>query len=156
MRYRPVRRFLIGAFALCALAYIANPSLVKADLSGSEAVEKVIQQVVLPSPNKDELKAHFWPEPLKAGDVISVFRPGGQSWTLDGPTWFFWIDDVPEALFGHPTRFVFVDVASGATTVHEADSWPAVNGETLWGFPEEREDPRFIVYPKKAPEVQKR
>ena len=140
-----------GAVALFALGLLIPFPSAAADLSKEEAVKKVIEKVVLPSPNRETLRAHFWPHPLRPGDVITVFRPDGERWTIKEPTWFFWIDDLPEALFGHPARFVYVDVATGAITVQRADSWPALNGETLWGFAEEREDPRFVIYPLKRP-----
>ena len=140
-----------GAVALFALGLLIPFPSAAADLSKEEAVKKVIEKVVLPSSNRETLRAHFWPHPLRPGDVITVFRPDGERWPIKEPTWFFWIDDLPEALFGHPARFVYVDVATGAITVQRADSWPALNGETLWGFAEEREDPRFIIYPLKRP-----
>ncbi len=151
MIQRSSRSMWWGVVALGALILLIHPRLVAAEISKEEAVTKVIDQVVQPSSNRDILRAHFWPKFLHPGDVVSVFRPDGQRWTIERPTWLFWIDDLPTARFGHPTRFVFVDVTTGSITVHRADSWPAINGETLWGFVEEREDPRFIVYPLKRP-----
>ena len=99
-----------GAVALFALGLLIPFPSAAADLSKEEAVKKVIEKVVLPSSNRETLRAHFWPHPLRPGDVITVFRPDGERWPIIEPTWFFWIDDQPEALFGHPTRFVFVEI----------------------------------------------
>ena len=141
-----------GAVALFALGLLIPFPSAAADLSKEEAVKKVIEKVVLPSSNRETLRAHFWPHPLRPGDVITVFRPDGERWTIKRPKWFVWIDDMPGYGYSHPTRFVFVELGTGAVSVHRGDSWPALNGETLWGFAKEREDPRFIIYSPQRPQ----
>jgi hypothetical protein len=74
----------------------------------------------------------YGPVLLPAGGAYAEDTPllGGQSpsfTTLRSPSWFFWIDDDPQALFSHAVRFAAVSARSGARTVTNAQWWPRVS-----------------------------
>ncbi|MDO8340174.1 MAG: thrombospondin type 3 repeat-containing protein [Candidatus Burarchaeum sp.] len=88
-------------------------------------------------------------EVVKGGDVLvfsnsALLAPGTEVyqfgppelnnliWKLDNAAWFFWIDDVPDAAFAHPTLFVFVDLKSGEYIALKGQWWPVIEGQSWW------------------------
>jgi hypothetical protein len=62
------------------------------------------------------------------------------------PSWFAWIDDDPGAFFAHDTRFVLIDVVTGAVTVLASEWWPVVDGTSLWTDDDASRDREVVVY----------
>lgn len=95
------------------------------------------------------LIAFRWPEPLKAGDVVtpSVFEHGHEHIVEPNRTvWFYWINDCPYAMFAHDTRYVLIDAETGEYEVFH-ESWPPVlNGIEMWPTSEEFWDRTYWVY----------
>lgn len=85
-----------------------------------------------------------WPFPLQAGDRLTEGivsdASNAEETTLAVPSdsWFFFLDQAPGALWNHPTEFVLVDQRTGALSSYTRDSYPKVNGVTLFQTAEEQ------------------
>lgn len=105
-----------------------------------QAAGLVLEQVVQIEAVERPLIVFGLPDLLQAGDEIGPYqyRVDGEpsevraATSLEGPAWFFWIDDSPGAMFAHPTRFVLVDASTGDLAVTEELWWPVLNGGGLW------------------------
>ena len=94
------------------------------------ALEILLGEILLPAASPSNVSAHMPSQYLDAGNVVS--SEGGSRYTIDGPTWFVFIDDAPEAFFAHPARYVFIDALTGDHDT-TAESWPPqVNGSSMW------------------------
>lgn len=119
----------------------SSPSLVcKVGASGTlnleEATSCVEKQVIAGHASKQALVALKAPRRLESGEVVSPFFPDKinetpAKTTILNPTWLFFLDTVPNALFSHPTEFVYVDATTGTITVEKQKWWPAVDGKTF-------------------------
>ena len=94
------------------------------------ALEILLGEILLPASSLSNVSAHMPSQYMDKGDVVA--SEGGRRYTIDGPTWFVFIDDAPEAFFAHPARYVFIDALTGDyDTV--AESWPPdINGSSMW------------------------
>jgi len=115
----------------------APPDDVRPDFSFEEAREKVIDEVIQPDLVDGLLIGFGWPELLTQGDVVSAADSDGPEFPIGSDCWFFWLDDAPRKGFAHTTRYVLVTQEGGYVTVHEVDWWPVLNGDAMWGTPEE-------------------
>lgn len=93
-------------------------------------------QVVAPHRDAKTLIALQPPRRLESGETVSPFFAdtidGTPSQTaISNPTWLFFIDTFPNALFSHPTEFVYVDALTGTITVEKQKWWPAVAGKSF-------------------------
>ena len=75
-------------------------------------------------PGEESPVLYVLPQPLAAGERI-------ESWTgivfeATGDTWFVFVDLEPSANWEHPSRYLFVDVATGETTITAA-TVPPIN-----------------------------
>ena len=107
----------------------AQPEPAKVPLEEAQVI--LIEEVLEETTN--EFVAHICDEPLQSGDV--VYPEAGQDiteYTMDGPTYLAYIDDEPNAFFAHDVRYVFINGATGETTVVEASWWPIINDESIW------------------------
>ena len=68
--------------------------------------------------------------PLKREDAIAP-ASGTSAFVPTGDYWFAFVDRAPHAAFAHPTKYVFVDVATGKVTVEDQTWWPRLNGKGL-------------------------
>jgi len=69
-------------------------------------------------------------EPLSKSD--SITSEGGDTYSLDGATWFAFIDDEPKLLFTHPTRYVLIDGQDGTYKIINEVWPPLVNDYSMW------------------------
>ena len=94
------------------------------------ALEILLGDILLPASSQSNVSAHMPSQYLEAGDVVR--SEGGARYSIDGPTWFVFIDDAPEAFFAHSARYVFIDALTEEyDTV--AESWPPeINGFSMW------------------------
>ena len=123
-------------------------------LTRQSAIERLMAEVIQPSPNADMLVAYGLQHPLSEDDVLQSFLPADiKSNTAPiglpyshGDAWFFWIDDQPQAAYAHPTRFVLIDRATGAIKITPEEWWPVINGDPYWDMLETREGNPDIVY----------
>lgn len=134
------------SFLLVLLLYVNSYA---EELKRAEAINILIQEVIERSPNRDVLMAFGPRRPLKPGDLVEpVKNDAGPfpavSRKIEHPTWFFWIDDEPDAKFVHPVRFVYIDarhpkpvVGDGIIVDHQG-LWPKINGESYLGGEYER------------------
>jgi hypothetical protein len=128
------------------------------------AVARLIEEVIEPSSSWEWADAYGLPEPLPKDAEVWPYL-SEESVSISEPTWFFWVDDEPHAMFVHPTRFVFIGAESNQLTVLQAQWWPVVNGESLWANVDERlDDPNNVyrgpfafpdptLYPRDEPEA---
>lgn len=105
--------------------------------SRQDAIDIVMNDVILPSPYLSKLVAQFhlyassFDSVLQAGQAVAPFD---SAWVgeADGPTYFFWLDNEPDKEFFHSTTFAFVDAQTGFLQVFEAESWPVVDAEPVF------------------------
>lgn len=100
-------------------------------LTKDQAADIVIQQVIDPLTNKDQVEAYAYPTMLTAGDSYTVIESGHTKFNVQNDGWLFWVDKAPDARFGHPVDVVFVDAATGAFTLNGGSWWPRVNNEMM-------------------------
>jgi hypothetical protein len=106
-------------------------------LTFEEAVEIVIDEIVIPENLEHPLIVFALPDPLSPGSEIGPYNlfgsePHPDPTLITEETWFFWIDDAPVASFSHTSRFVLISQENGQVTLSEEDWWPVLNGEGLW------------------------
>lgn len=136
---RAYGRLLVGISCVALLVTMASTA-VAATLSRKEAIDILIREVILPSQTRDVLMAFGPQQALTSKDRV---EPPAKGWdpgqgiirTIKHPTWFFWIDDEPDAKFAHPTRYVYIEadrsnpkVDNGIIVDFQA-WWPMVNGK---------------------------
>src|SRR3989344_8143292 len=102
------------------------------ELTLEQAGLLVYQQVIETSANKDYLVIHIWPEKLKKGDLVFSEFGTEVAFKVNGQSWFFWIDDEPEARFAHKNRFVLVDARKSKVSTVESGFWPFINEYSMW------------------------
>lgn len=103
----------------------------KPKISDKKARKILLSKVINPKSlvAGDNLIAFRMKRPLAAKTKIGAYGDYESAVKLREPAWFFWIDDDPKALFGHPTRYVLIDAASGKVKVLARDWWPVIKGE---------------------------
>lgn len=80
--------------------------------------------------DEDEV-GYVYCEQLSAGDKVST-SGDPDKYDIEGPVWFVYVDEEPNAFFEHDTKFIFIDAATGEETVYEESWWPDINGEDLF------------------------
>jgi hypothetical protein len=58
------------------------------------------------------------PRPLAAGSTVETWT--GDVHTTSDQEWMVFVDDLPQANWGHPARYVFEDIVTGVRTIVEA------------------------------------
>jgi hypothetical protein len=112
-------------------------------LTRDEAIQILINEVIQPETLDHILYAFAREIPLQQGDRTAPWLPDPLPETIETfpylvyresqkPEWFFWIDDVPRALFQHECRFVYIDAVSGAVNVQAEQWWPVLNDASIW------------------------
>jgi len=101
------------------------------------ASQRVIDDVIQPAALDHPVIVFGLQDPIGPDDDLSLpdiegYEPSQVPTAPDSPSWFFWIEDAPGALFVHPTRFVLVRRSDGALTVQDQEWWPVLNGEPQW------------------------
>ncbi len=70
-------------------------------------------------------------EELGVGDSISPMGDDPK-YEVDGPVWFAYVDEMPDAWFEHDVKYIFIDSSTGEKTIYQ-ESWPPdVNGEDMF------------------------
>jgi len=94
------------------------------------ALQVLLEEVLPPAFSSSRVSVHMPSEPLSDGTAIT--SESGARYTIDGDTWFAFIDDAPEAFYAHPVRYVFIDAISGDYDVVD-DTWPPeIDGNSMW------------------------
>ena len=136
---RKCSRFLVGICCITLIATMASHAMAE-PLSRKEAIDILVREVILPSPTKSVLMVFGPQQPLISKDRV---EPPAEGWdprqgtvrTLEKPTWFFWIDDEPDAKFAHPTRYVYIEADHPEPKVNDGIIvdfqawWPMINGK---------------------------
>ena len=131
------------AIPVCLLLVVCIHSNAQAQMTRKEAVAVLMEQVIEPTEDKEYLWAYGPQDMLVTGDVV---RPKfntqsypGKLFTIDRPTWFFYINDDITSKYSHPTRFVYIDAnhanptgGDGITIVIQG-WWPVINGKEYYG-----------------------
>lgn len=111
-----------------------------------EAIQILINEVIIPENLTFDLIAFIWPELLNSGDIINPFYPPENVYYIENVTWFFWIDVAPYAQFAHPTAYVFIDASTSQYEIVSEDWWPQLNGVDLWGTSEQYWNTYYWVF----------
>lgn len=102
-------------------------------LSREQAADVVVSSLV---DDGARVLVFSWPDVLDSSHTLAPYAyeglPEPAAIPVESPSWFFWIDDEPGALFDHANRFVLVDRATGELTVHDARWWPVIDGAGAW------------------------
>ncbi|MFH0737556.1 MAG: hypothetical protein V1827_02580 [Candidatus Micrarchaeota archaeon] len=114
-------------------------------ISREDAIRLVVSEVV---GSNDYYVFSPGEDPLPAGTVVTSTRGEKDfNFTLDGDTWFFFVDTAPQAPFAHDAFFVFVDVESAEFTVSNESFYPIIDGVSYFPGIEDRTDAYWRVYP---------
>ena len=131
-----------GLVLVLILGLLPGCSPGEKSLTKEQAIAILLDEVVQPETVDHYVIAFTLDEPLPEDSEVSPYAPSPlpdnvktlpylMPETLATAQWFFWVDDAPFARFAHPTRFVFIDVASGAVRVQEEAWWPYVDGQPV-------------------------
>jgi hypothetical protein len=75
-------------------------------------------------------------EELNQGDSVSPMGDDPK-YEVDGPVWFAYVDEMPDAWFEHDVKYIFIDSSTGEKTIYQ-ESWPPdVNGEDMFDAAED-------------------
>jgi hypothetical protein len=136
-------------FAAVILAILSGTGLwaspAQHGITRPDAISIIIDRIIVPPTLDHRATAFLGLVPLKPGDVVQPFRDGAPE-RITKPTWFGWVDDDPQAFFEHPTRYVFIDLASGAVAIESQPWWPVLNGASLWMSEAEWRDTTLLIY----------
>jgi len=141
----------LGVLALMlAAAMLAAPAggeglKVNEPVSRDQAIN-IAYNVMVPATLDHSVTAFLGMMPLNAGDTLVPAFTEGRQYTFSGPTWFCWINDDSQSLFEHPTRYLFIDAATGSTSVVIERWWPVLNGIPLFMSDAELADPNLVIY----------
>ena len=130
---------LAGLLLACGAAHAEDLT------TRAEAIE-IVFDVIVPASIDHNVTAFLGMNMLDAGDVIGPWDEPEKQRTIDGPTWFCWVDDDPGAFFAHNTRYVFIDAVTGEAEVIVEEWWPELNGESLFMTDAEWEDPELVIH----------
>jgi len=114
-------------------------------LTRQQVIDIVLGQVVVPPTLDHATRVFLGMSALRKGDRVRPFYDGAER-TLDRPTWLAWVDDEPQAFFGHANRYAFVDAYTGRVGVTSEDWWPVVNDVSLWMSDKEWTDKDLVIY----------
>lgn len=115
-----------------------------ADLTREEA-KAALLKVVGNLGQDREVSIYLTATTLPAGSSIEPFINEGDPQILPAVTWFGWIDDNPNALFSHRTRFVYINASDGAVTVVNHEWWPELNGESIFSEVQITATPGLVI-----------
>ena len=127
-------------------------------LTRDQAISILIEQVINPDKNKDNMMVFGPQSQLQKGDVVepaflSTKNSDELIYKIQNPKWFFWIDDNPlNDMFVHTTRFVYIDSKHPNPTIgdgiiiKEVGWWPKINGQQLYRSSSERTNSPDRVY----------
>lgn len=115
-------------------------------VSRGDAISILLHRLIVPATRERPVTAWLGRVPTPTGVEVWPWNDPGGKHTLGAVSWFAWIDDDPKAFFEHDTRFVFIDVVTGAVTVHASEWWPVVDGTSVWMDDEAWNDREVIVY----------
>jgi hypothetical protein len=151
---------LILTLVVSGLAYPSEQDkrLVKVQqqvkISRDQAVKMAVERYGRTTETKYGLRMHLYPRLLPGGTRIVPYGDwimGKQEFIIcKSASWFFWLDDDPLAQFAHDTRYLIMDANTGKMEIREAEWWPVVNGEVVWGKTEERDSDATVVYAIRA------
>ncbi len=100
------------------------------EVSEEEALKILFEEVVVPTDSNNRNCAFMADEILQVGDVVSSVD--GSEYPVGEASWFVFVDDMPEAYYAHPVRYVFINAESGMVTVHDEQWPPLVNDVDLF------------------------
>jgi len=83
------------------------------------ATKKVVASIMFDSLEYKDL--YYSTNLIAAGQAIT--NPTGGNYTAPANSWFFFIDDLPQAFYAHDCRYVFIEVWGGADSVIN-EQWP--------------------------------
>jgi len=93
------------------------------------------------------MQAFMLKHPLEKGDRIAPLGYPEKTKTIERTTWFCWADRDPDADFGHPTNFIFLEARNGKLII-EGQTWSPVLNDTLvlWRNSEDPEYDSAIIF----------
>jgi len=95
-----------------------------ATVSEEGAIEAAMEET------EEEEIAYVFCEELGTGDKVTT-EGDPDKYIIDGPTWFVYIDQNPEAFFEHDVKYIFIDASTGEKKEFK-ESWPPdVNGKNM-------------------------
>lgn len=100
------------------------------EITEEEALEILFEEVIIPTESNNRNCAFMPDEVLQAGDLVSSVD--GSEYPVNEASWFVFVDDMPEAYYAHPVRYVFIEAQSGEVTVYDEQWPPLVNDIDLF------------------------
>lgn len=90
---------------------------------GKQALRDLLVKEVLKEPLAGR-RAYVAPRPLRGSSYVTTWRTKFQVPASFSRAWFYFVDDMPQANWEHPCRYVFVDVKTHAHVILEASTPP--------------------------------
>lgn len=116
-------------------------------MTRDEAIRIVVERIIDPTTLDHDVMAFLTLKPLAVGDQVAPLGFPEETETVSVPTWFAWIDDEPDAEFGHATRFVFIDADSGEIRILEKEWGPVLNDvQVLWRSLEDWDEAKGLIF----------
>jgi hypothetical protein len=132
---------------LALVAFFLPLSAMGEVITREDAIQIVVERMIDPTTLDHDVMAFLTMKPLEAGDEVAPLGFPEETETVSAPTWFAWIDDEPDAEFGHATRFVFIAADTGETRVLEKEWGPVLNDvQVLWRNLEDWEEARGLIF----------
>jgi hypothetical protein len=116
-----------------------------ADVSRELAADTVMK-ILIPATLQGDATVYLSAAPLKPGDIVRPFESKDGSTTIQTATWFAYIDDEPFTFFTHPTRFVYIEAATGKITVEVQGWWPLVNNVAPFTQTAVEANPSLLIF----------
>ncbi|OGF08760.1 MAG: hypothetical protein A2W00_13405 [Candidatus Eisenbacteria bacterium RBG_16_71_46] len=125
------------------------PPLAHALITRDQAKDIVIHQVTLPSPDNSEIRVYGAQSYVPPGTSLRQGTGGAPDLApVTQDSWYFWIDDAPDALFGHGFRHVLVDAKTGSLTNGGGGQyWPVIGGVAHYRGWLDRESTPDLIWP---------
>lgn len=96
----------------------------------NEARKIITSDALEPDSLLPGIQAFMLKHPLEKGDRIAPLGYPEKTKIIERTTWFCWADRDPDADFGHPTNFIFLEARNGKLII-EAQTWSPVLNDTL-------------------------
>ncbi len=121
-------RFVFAA-ALVTVAMLASPAAGHARVSGRRA-NQIMAHLLGRFAQLPNIVILRLPQPLPAGDHVSIADTGGGHVTLHHRAWLFWADLAPQKDLDHGSVLALIDARNGKLVRGGTLSrWPLVNGK---------------------------
>jgi len=148
-----LRGFFLVGISLAVL--FLGQCTVKIKIKKEDASQRILKERVEAMKAKIDprigLRVLQYPDILSKGMKVRSAIQGGSKekefeLSCKNPSWFFFIDEMPDAHFAHPVRFILMDAVTGEIQEIKADWWPLINEKPIFNTKQSRTDKSLVVF----------